>query len=160
MKIQLVRKQGILVAPPNDMEHQLAHLIASVNRQIEEDLEGRLRPEGLPIEQFRVLNALSQREGQPMGALAAEVLVDATTLTKLIDRMVAEALVYRAPDAHDRRKVLIFLAAKGRVLCDRVAPVVGERQRRIFAELQGDKAEELKRLLLSLKASAASNRSS
>jgi DNA-binding MarR family transcriptional regulator len=157
-----VHEQDILVAPRDSMEQQLAHLIASVNRQIEEDLEDRLRPEGLPIEQFRVLNALSQKDGQPMGALANRVLVDATTLTKLIDRMMAEALVYRAPDPHDRRKVLIFLATKGRALCDRLAPVVGEQQRQIFADLEDDKAEELKRLLLSLKTSAItqSNRAS
>jgi DNA-binding MarR family transcriptional regulator len=157
-----VHKQDIPVAPRDSMEQQLAHLIASVNRQIEEDLEDRLRPEGLPIEQFRVLNALSQKDGQPMGALAARVLVDATTLTKLIDRMMTVALVYRAPDPHDRRKVLIFLATKGRALCDRLAPVVGEQQRQIFADLEDDKAEELKRLLLSLKTSAIaqSNRAS
>ena len=155
MKIQLVPTQDIDVALHDDMEHQLAHLIASINRQIEEDLEDRLRPEGVAIEWFRALNALSRKDGQPMGALAGQVLVDATTLTKLIDRMVAEALVYRAPDPHDRRKVLIFLAAKGRALWERLTPVVGEQQRQIFSELKGDKAEELKRLLLSLKTSNA-----
>jgi DNA-binding MarR family transcriptional regulator len=138
-----------------DMEHQLAYLIASINRQIEEDLQDRLRPEGISIEWFRVLSALRRCDGQAMRALAAEVLVDATTLTKLIDRMVTEALVYRAPDPHDRRKVLIFLARKGRALADRLTPLVGEQQRQIFANLKGDKAEELKRLLLSLKTSAA-----
>lgn len=141
----------------DDMEHQLAYLIASINRQIEEDLEDRLRPEGVPIEWFRALNALAREDGQPMGALAGQVLVDPTTLTKLMDRMVAEALVYRAPDPHDRRKVLIFLAAKGRALCDRLAPVVGAQQRQIFANLEGDKAEELKRLLLSLKTTPAAS---
>jgi DNA-binding MarR family transcriptional regulator len=147
------------VAFPGDMEHQLAHLIASINRQIEEDLEDRLRPEGVPIEWFRALDALSRKDGQPMGALAGQVLVDATTLTKLIDRMVADALVYRAPDRQDRRKVLIFLAAKGRALRERLAPVVDEQQRQIFADLKGGKAEELKRLLLSLKTSAVSQSS-
>ena len=142
------------MASRNALEQQLSFLIASVNRQIEEDLEGRLRPEGLPIEQFRVLSALSHKDGQAMGALAGEVLVDATTLTKLIDRMVADALVYRAPDPGDRRKVLVFLASKGRALAERLAPVIGERQRQIFADLPSDKAEELKRLLMSLKASA------
>jgi DNA-binding MarR family transcriptional regulator len=143
------------VAFNSDMEHQLAHLIASINRQIEEELEGRLRPEGLSIEWFRVLRALLQNDGQAMGALAGEVLVDATTLTKMIDRMVTEALVYRAPDPSDRRRVLIFLARKGRLLADRLAPLVGEQQRQIFAHLKGEKAEELKRLLLSLQTPSA-----
>jgi DNA-binding MarR family transcriptional regulator len=150
------------VALNDDMEHQLAHLIARINRQIEEELEGRLRPEGISIEWFRVLRALRHRDGQAMGALAAGVLVDATTLTKMIDRMVSEALVYRAPDPDDRRRVLIFLARKGRVLADRLAPLVGEQQRQIFAHLKGNRAEELKRLLLSLETSAGgqSNRAS
>ena len=62
---------------PSNMEDQLAYLIASVNRQLEEELQESLRPEGIPLEQFRILSALASSEGRSMGELATIVLVDA-----------------------------------------------------------------------------------
>ncbi|MDT3378519.1 MarR family winged helix-turn-helix transcriptional regulator [Labrys portucalensis] len=138
------------MARSDKMEDQLAYLIASVNRQLEEDLEDRLRPEGIPIEQFRILTALAARSGLSMGHLAELVLVDATTLTKIIDRMVADALVYRGPDPNDRRKVLIYLASKGTALHIKLDEIVGDQQRHIIDRLRGDKAETLKGLLRDL----------
>ncbi len=140
------------VTRSDKMEDQLAYLIASVNRQLEEDLEDRLRPDGIPIEQFRILTALAAQSGLSMGHLAELVLVDSTTLTKIIDRMVVEALVYRGPDPKDRRKVLIYLASKGAALHTRLGQIVGDQQRQIIDRLRGDKAETLKELLRDLMA--------
>ena len=97
-----------MVAAAN-MENQLAYLIATVNRQLEDELEETLRPEGLPIEQFRIINALASN-GRSMRDLALLVQVDPSSLTKIVDRMVTESLVYRAVAPNDRRRILIFLA--------------------------------------------------
>ncbi|MBA5778507.1 MarR family transcriptional regulator [Stappia sp. F7233] len=132
------------------MEDQLAYLIASVNRQLEEELAEKLRPEGVPIEQMRILSALERNDGLAMGDLAAQVLVDSTTLTKIIDRMVTALLVYRAPDPHDRRKVIIFLSPQGRSLIGRLQGIASEQQEKIMSRLKGGKADELKRLLRDL----------
>lgn len=96
------------------MEDQLAYLIASVNRQLEDELAETLKPEGIPIEQFRILSALASVDGRAMRDLAGAVLIDPASLTKIIDRMVSDALVYRTLDPGDRRKVLICLAARAR----------------------------------------------
>ena len=91
----------------------LAELIRAVNRRLEQKMEGHLKPLGMSLEQFRILEILSRQNGLPMGDLAARLLIDAPTLTRIIDKMVAAAEVYRGPDPHDRRKVLIFLSRKG-----------------------------------------------
>jgi len=83
----------------------LAHLIAAANRRLEEELAARLRPGGLSLEQFRVLETLARRGSATMGALAEAVLVERPTLTKIVDRMSAAGLVERRPDAADRRRV-------------------------------------------------------
>ncbi len=132
------------------MQNQLAYLIASVNRQLEEDLQDKLRPEGVPIEQFRILSALKDVNGAAMGDLAARVLVDSTTLTKIIDRMVKASLVYRAPDPNDRRKVLVFLTAKGGALIGRLESVGGEQEEQLLSRLKEGKAEELTQILRAL----------
>jgi hypothetical protein len=48
-----------------------------------------------------------------MGELAELVLLNHPTLTKMIDRMVSDSLVYRVQDADDRRKVLMFSSDRG-----------------------------------------------
>ena len=133
---------------------QLAHLIAGVNRRLEAEIEDRLRPEGVPIEQFRILRALSSRDGRAMGELAETVLVDSPTLTKIIDRMVSQALVYRAPDPKDRRKVLIFLAGKGKSLHARLSGLVEAPSDGLVQRLGDQQTETLTTLLNQLMHSA------
>lgn len=132
---------------PTRMEDQLAYLIASINRQLEEELSENLRPEGVPLEQFRILSALSSSDGRSMRDLAAVVLVDPGSLTKIVDRMVTDALVYRAAAPEDRRKVLIFLASKGKSIHDKLQGLYSTQQQRLLERLSGGKAQELEHLL-------------
>ena len=85
-----------------------------------------------------------------MGELATIVLVDAASLTKIVDRMVVEALVYRAVAPQDRRRVLIFLATKGKALYNRLKGVLGDQQRSLIDRLDLSKAKELTRILRGL----------
>lgn len=132
------------------MKDQLAYIIASVNRQLEGELEDRLRPGGVPIEQFRILEALSTHEPCPMGELATLSLVEPATLTKIIDKMVADGLVYRAPDPEDRRRVLILTAEGGKALFKRLRGVSSAQEQRIISLLESERATELRNLLREL----------
>ena len=55
-----------------------------------------------------------------MGELAEAVLLNHPTLTKMVDRMVSDSLVYRVQDAEDRRKVLMFSSDRGKELTQRL----------------------------------------
>jgi DNA-binding MarR family transcriptional regulator len=136
--------------PGARMQDQLAYLVASLNRQLEEELEERLQPGGVPIEQFRILDVLDAREKLPMGELAALSLIEPPTLTKIVDRMVSDGLVYRAPDPEDRRRVLILAGPAGKALYKRLRGVSSAQEKRIVTHLSSDKAEELKALLREL----------
>ena len=132
-------------------EEQLAWIIARVNRRLEEELAERLRPSGLPIEQFRVLEAISQRGPLTMGDLAAAALVERPTLTKIIDRMVAAGLVFREPDEQDRRRVNIVLAPEGVDLYAGLGDISQEMERRLSEALQtGPGARSLPDMLRAL----------
>lgn len=132
------------------MKDQLAYMIASINRQLEAELEERLRPGGVPIEQYRILEVLDASEPVAMGEIAAQSLIEAPTLTKIIDRMVADGLVYRAPDPNDRRRVLILTAPGGKTLFKRLRGVSGAQEQRIVDLLESDKATALRDLLREL----------
>lgn len=134
------------------VKDQLAYMIASLNRQLEGELEDRLRPGGVPIEQFRILEVLDASEPLAMGEIATQSLIEAPTLTKIIDKMVAEGLVYRAPDPNDRRRVLILTAAGGKALFKRLRGVSSAQEQRLVDMLQSEKAAELKTLLRSMMA--------
>ncbi len=56
-----------------------------------------------------------------MSEIAEFALMPAPSLTRLIDRMVTDGLVYRTVDARDRRRVLVHLTARGRDLQRRSA---------------------------------------
>jgi MarR family transcriptional regulator, organic hydroperoxide resistance regulator len=136
--------------PAKPITEHLVYLLAQANREINRQLDARFRPEGVPVEQWRILKVLSDGEGHSMGELAEAVLLNHPTLTKMVDRMVSDSLVYRVQDAEDRRKVLMFSSDRGKELTQRLNSLA-QRQESHIAESYGSKATaELKRLLESL----------
>jgi DNA-binding MarR family transcriptional regulator len=135
------------------IEDHLSYIVASANRQLEEELQESLRPAGVPIEQLRILEALDSAGACAMGELATHALVEPPTLTKIIDRMVSDALVFRAPDPDDRRRVLILLAPAGKALYKRLRKVSSAQEQRLAKQLTKGKADELRNLLRELMSS-------
>ncbi len=131
--------------PP--ISQHIAYLLAQANRQVHKRLDDEFRQEGVPVEQWRILKLLAERNGRSMGELTSAALLNHPTLTKMIDRMVSDALVYRRPDPEDGRKVLIFISERGRALNERLNRLASQHQAGIV-EGYGDRATEtLKRLL-------------
>src|SRR6202008_766317 len=120
-KFQSVAKSQVKPLAKNaPITEHLAYLLAQASREINRQLDARLRQEGVPIEQWRILKVLSDGKGHSMGELADAVLLNHPTLTKMIDRMVSDSLVYRLQDADDRRKVLMYSSDRGNILCKRL----------------------------------------
>jgi DNA-binding MarR family transcriptional regulator len=125
----------------------LAYLIAQADRQIHRRLDEEFRSEGIPVEQWRILKLLAESNGRSMGELAEAALLNHPTLTKTIDRMVSQALVYRRADKADGRKVLIFISAQGRATIERLNRLANSQEAEIVETYGGREAEELKRLI-------------
>ncbi|MEU6277799.1 MarR family transcriptional regulator [Streptomyces populi] len=66
------------------------------------------------VEAWRVLDLLSDGQGHNMTALADHAFLPAPTLTKLMDQLVDQNLVYRRVDPADRRRVLAHLTPRGK----------------------------------------------
>lgn len=128
----------------------LAYLIAAVNKQLEDELEERLRTVGITIDQMRVLEALGRGGGLPMGMLATRALVEPTTLTKLIDRMVADGLVQRLLDTEDRRRVLITLLPAGEIALRRLNRIAASQEAQLKKRVSEPRLAELRSLLWDL----------
>lgn len=106
-----------------------------------------MRAESIDVEQWRVLVFLASGNGLAMGELSSGLALGSSTTTKVIDRLVSNALVYRAPDAVDRRKTLIFISEFGLQTLARVHPAIAvaeqEMGRRIGKKAELDRFAEI-----------------
>ena len=110
-------------APRNGrfVEGYLAYLLARASHLVSQQFHAQLRDAGLALPQWRVLSSLADSDGRTIGELARMALTPQPTMTKIVDRMEAEALVVRAPAPGDRRSTLVRITPKGRAA---VAPQI------------------------------------
>ncbi len=73
------------------------------------------------IEGWRVLGALRNGDGFTMSDMSTAMAIPPPTLTRIVDRLVDAGLVHRRVDATDRRRVLIYLSARGKTKVRRIA---------------------------------------
>lgn len=120
------------------MSSAIPDLLSQVEHLVSRRVEAALGPEGPTLDQWRVLAHLADGDGHPMSEIAARAMVPAPTLTKIVDRLVDRALVYRRADDADRRRVLVFLSDHGRAEHARLAPAVATVGEELTAELGTD----------------------
>jgi DNA-binding MarR family transcriptional regulator len=132
---------------PAEPSGELARLLSHTERRLAQRLAAVLAEEGCSVEQWRVLSIAADGQGHPMTEIAGYALLPAPSLTKLVDRMIADNLVYRRPDPADRRRVLLHLSARGRILHERAAHRVHTDQVRLLDAI-GDHGELGRTLLL------------
>jgi len=75
-----------------------------------------LEPLGLTFPQYLAMLALLDSAPQTVGALGARLDMDTGTITPLVKRLEAAAMVTRVRDPADERRVLVDLTDRGRAL--------------------------------------------
>ena len=130
----------------------LAYLLSEAERQLNRQLATGLAGEGVSVEQWRILRALSDGHGHSMTDLAEAVLMPHPTLTKAVDRLVDDALMYRRQDTADRRRVAVYLSDLGRNLVARLDRRAAEHHADVEAAFGADRTERLMRELEALAA--------
>jgi DNA-binding MarR family transcriptional regulator len=129
------------------ISNYLAYLVAQAHRRLHIDLQRSLQEEGAQVEQWRVLEVLSDGRGRSMGDLADLVLMNHPTLTKMTDRMVAKGLVHRAPDEEDQRRVLVYITDRGLELFERIKGRVDTQNNALEDHLGESETAALRQLL-------------
>jgi DNA-binding MarR family transcriptional regulator len=128
-----------------DLGSGLLQLLSYTQHHVTIRVSAALREQCSSLEEWRVLSLLSDGAGHSMGEVAEFALLTAPSATKLIDRMVSSNLVYRRVDAHDRRRVLVFLSTQGRAAFRKLRPVVDASLDNVDQEPLRDLARELLR---------------
>lgn len=121
----------------------IAHLLVQANRQVNRQLS----LEGITLEHWRALKVISDMDGVTMRELSEELMQNFPTLTKIIDKMVLEALVYRVPDEQDRRKVRLYITEKGKGILEQQNDRVNDHQIKMEDTYGSEEAQMLKEML-------------
>jgi DNA-binding MarR family transcriptional regulator len=106
--------------------------------------------EGCTVEQWRALVLLADGATHSMSEIGEFALLPGPTLTRLIDRMVAENLAYRTADSLDRRRVLVHITRRGQAVHDRLAKRIEHKRDVILPEADAAQVAQLAALLTDL----------
>ena len=120
---------------PTEPTPDLAHQLSRAERLLSGRMSAVLENEHCALEEWRVLMILSDGQGHTMTEVADFAMVPAPTLTKLMDRMVSEGLVYRRADDKDRRRVLAYLADHGQALHERASALLSAAEKELATRL-------------------------
>lgn len=98
---------------------------------------------GLTITQLRVLFLLRAEPDLSAGALAERLDVTPSTLTRIMDRLVRNALIERVPAKEDRRLVLHSLSDAGRELVEETERRYRAKMDRVLSRLNEQQVARL-----------------
>lgn len=123
-----VKTEQILQSNEAFLEEFVPYVMYRITNQLNLDLQSDLRPLKINVSRWRVLAALNAQDGRTMGDLCKYTMMEQSSLSRVIDRMVEEKLVIRQLQKNDNRYVLVFLTDKGRGKFNEIYPKVFTRQ--------------------------------
>jgi DNA-binding MarR family transcriptional regulator len=131
-----------------DLGDYLPYLVNRVGTIIADQFGAEaLAPHGLSIAMWRVIAVLASAGQQRQIDLAELTSTDASTLSRLVTRLVRLGLVTRARSASSNREVAVRLSAKGAALVARLIPIAREYENVAIAGLPTQDLAVLKRCL-------------
>jgi DNA-binding MarR family transcriptional regulator len=115
-------------------------------RRITRLYDQALRPTGLRLTQFALLANIARDGGLSITALAEQLEMDRTTLTRNLRPLMQAGWVLVATGS-DRRQRSVGLTQAGRRIYEQAYPLWQEAERKLRAEIGKDDSERLRRLL-------------
>ena len=131
-----------------DLGDYLPYLVNRVGTIIAEQFgEDALAPHGLSIAMWRVVAVLASAGQQRQIDLAELTSTDASTLSRLVTRLVRLGLVTRTRSASSNREVAVKLSAKGSALVARLIPIARAYESIAITDLPSQELAVLKHCL-------------
>jgi MarR family transcriptional regulator, organic hydroperoxide resistance regulator len=131
-----------------DLADYLPYLVNRVGSIIAQQFGSEvLAAHGLTIAMWRVLAALAAHGSIRQIDLADFTSIDASTLSRLVSRLVRAGLVTRGRSANSDREVAVKLSGKGDALVARLIPLARQYEAAAIAGLTREELLVLKRCL-------------
>jgi DNA-binding MarR family transcriptional regulator len=132
--------------PISQLEDHTGYWLRCLSNFVSGNFALRLEGQGVTVAQWVVLRALYGREPMALMTAAGEVGVDASTLSRMVERLVQKGLVERVTDPADRRGVKLSLSDAGAAMVPELARLADDNDAQFFKSL----SDEQRRLFLKL----------
>ncbi|MGL4851928.1 MAG: MarR family winged helix-turn-helix transcriptional regulator [Phocaeicola sp.] len=96
------------------LDNQLCFRLYALSRLVTRAYQPYLDKLGITYPQYLVLMVLWESDKQPVNDIGKKLFLNTNTLTPLLKRMEADAIVVRKRDDADERRVLVCLTEKGK----------------------------------------------
>ena len=100
-------------ASPGPADLCTAAKVRRLSRRVSQIYDAALADHGLTIGQYGLLACLSRRRGTAIGAIAAQIAADASTVSRLVKPLAAAGLISIRRCPEDRRSRLVWLTDAG-----------------------------------------------
>jgi DNA-binding MarR family transcriptional regulator len=132
---------------PLQLDRYLPYLINRAGVSLAVRFSASLREAGIALQDWRVLAALRERDGQRLTELAQRTSIEVSTLSRLVGSLETAGLVSRTRDADDARAIAIRLTAKGDQVTIALTPAAQQLEATAVAGLSEAEIAQLKSLL-------------
>jgi DNA-binding MarR family transcriptional regulator len=104
----------------------------------------------LTVVQMQTLGMMEPGEPIPMNTISCFLACDASNVTGIVDRLLAQGYIERHENPQDRRVKMISLTKSGEVLQETLMTALGEYELPEFKRLDGSRLAEFKNTLSTL----------
>lgn len=133
------------------IENHVGYLVQQISHLLEQLYNKNLINEGLSISQARVIYLLYQNDGMTQSELQQDLLIKASSITKLIDVLAEKGLVIREVCPDDARIKKIYLTEEGRKKEENLYKISEATEANLLSSLSDSEGKDLISMLKSIK---------
>ena len=98
---------------PDKMRDYLPHYISRLMNVLNLRLLDNLRPHGITIRQFRIMQMLDARERATIGEIATDTVIEQPVVSRVVDQLERDGLAVRRKRVGNSRLVDVYLTPYG-----------------------------------------------
>lgn len=121
----------------------LPYLLNRISNRLNTDLAEELRGIGMTLPDWRVLAVLRVADGRSIGEVSVYTVIEQSTLSRVVERLVKRGLVERRSPPEDQRIVNLHMTAKGHDAFETILPIAMRHYRRAVLGLDAATVEGL-----------------
>ncbi|SLN76344.1 MarR family winged helix-turn-helix transcriptional regulator [Oceanibacterium hippocampi] len=121
----------------------LPYLLNRISNRLNTDLAEELRGIGMTLPDWRVLAVLRVADGRSIGEVSVYTVIEQSTLSRVVERLVKRGLVKRRSPPEDQRIVNLHMTAKGHDVFETILPIAMRHYRRAVLGLDAATVEGL-----------------
>jgi DNA-binding MarR family transcriptional regulator len=116
-------------------QQSLLGLLVQAGRHAQDAADAVLATHGMRYDLWAVLDLLKARGTCAMAEISDDVVIPPPSLTRAVDKLIADGLVHRLSDPADRRRVLVRATRRGERLHDELARAIESATTDLMADV-------------------------